>query len=300
MRRINIVIGIDGNYFFPSVVMLTSFLENVKNPVSLYVLHRSLEKKYIDEFHMLLKKYDGRNEVIEIQVDEKSLLKAPIYEHIPIETYYNILAMKYLPDEVDRAIYLDPDVIINKDIADFYFQDIENIYLVGARDMYVTTYDRDVFNQLKVSGKTEYINSGMLIINVKRIKERVDIEWYISALSTTYKTLKYADQDLLNIIFEGEIRVCSIDYNYQVPRLPKDKQMRSVIERDAMIFHFCSKNKPWNDSYKGQLSSLFWKYAEIAGYEHKKVNHCNYDDFILCRFMWTIISKITKYLRIRF
>jgi len=45
--------------------------------------------------------------------------------------YYRLLAFKFLPEELDRILYLDPDILVINPIDELYNMDIDN-YLYAA------------------------------------------------------------------------------------------------------------------------------------------------------------------------
>lgn len=265
----NVAIGIDNNYIIPAMVMIVSLLENDDDIVTLYILHNKLSENDISKFEELLKKYNANNEVINIKIDSDWAKGAPKYAHIPVETYLNIVAIKYLPTYVDRILYLDPDIIVNKSILGFYNQDLNGICIVAARDQYITEYDRNIRDYLKINGYTEYINAGVVLFNLELCRRIIDVDWYINQLTTTFSMIKYANQDLLNIIYDNKIRICSTNYNYQVHMAPNNKNSLRNLEENICIYHFNSWKKPWALPYPGKFDYIYWKYSLIAGFEEE-------------------------------
>ena len=70
-----------------------------------------------------------------------------------------------IPEIPDRILYLDDDIIVRKNIDDFYNQDLHNTELVGVLDYYGRWF---FHNRLK---PFDYINSGVLLLNMKEIKK---------------------------------------------------------------------------------------------------------------------------------
>lgn len=264
-NEMNVAIGIDKNYIDPAIVMVVSLLENNESIVKLYILHNKLNYEDIRKFELLLKKYHYKNEVISIRVKMDWGESAPKYAYIPIETYLNVVAPNYLPSNIDRVLYLDPDIIINKSIVGFYNQELEGVCIVAARDQYITDNDRDFRNNLNIKGYTDYINAGVILFNLELCRKEVNIDWYMNQLDTTFKGIRYANQDLLNIMYDNRIRICSSNYNYQVHMAPKKRTELRNIEKSVYIFHFNSWKKPWKLPYPGKFDYIYWKYSLIAG-----------------------------------
>lgn len=49
--------------------------------------------------------------------------------------YYWFMLPEFLGNEMDRVLYLDVDIIVNKDIFDFYFSDFKGNRLIVTRDV---------------------------------------------------------------------------------------------------------------------------------------------------------------------
>lgn len=65
----------------------------------------------------------------------------------------------------DKILYLDTDVICRRDFSEFYNQDISNYEIVGVLDHYGKWFFKK--NILKM----DYINSGVLLLNLAKIRE---------------------------------------------------------------------------------------------------------------------------------
>ena len=72
-----------------------------------------------------------------------------------------------IPQIPDRILYLDDDIIVRKDISDFYNQDLTNVELVGVLDF----WGRFFFHNLHSHKTFDYLNSGVLLLNMNEIKK---------------------------------------------------------------------------------------------------------------------------------
>ncbi|MBD5429402.1 glycosyltransferase [Lactobacillus sp.] len=70
-----------------------------------------------------------------------------------------------IPEIPDRILYLDDDIIIRKNIDSFYNQNLHDTELVGILDYYGRWF---FHNRLR---PFDYINSGVLLLNMKEIKK---------------------------------------------------------------------------------------------------------------------------------
>lgn len=89
-----------------------------------------------------------------------------------------------LDNTPDKLLYLDIDVMFNKDITLLYHQDVTDYEYAAARDH----YGKYLLNP-------NYINAGVLLFNMKRMKETGLLEKARELIRT--KKLLFADQDAI-------------------------------------------------------------------------------------------------------
>ena len=70
-----------------------------------------------------------------------------------------------VPKIPDKILYLDNDVVCRRDFTAFYSQDITNFEFVGVLDYYGSWFFR------KKWYKRDYCNSGVLLLNMKKIRQ---------------------------------------------------------------------------------------------------------------------------------
>ena len=111
MQKMNLLVTLDENYIPYLNVMLSSLLySNPDNYFYVYLLHSSVPEKATVETTRIL---GNSGRLIPIQVKDIGLEGAPTTSRYPQEIYYRIFAAKYLPQDLDRVLYLDPDLIVN-------------------------------------------------------------------------------------------------------------------------------------------------------------------------------------------
>ena len=107
----NILMAINDKYSRPAKVMLTSLcLNNTFEEHHVYLLHSSLSQKVIDDLVESLAAYNC--EVVPVFVDNKLFENLPVSHHFSIETYYRFLMQTMVPENVDRILWLDADMVV--------------------------------------------------------------------------------------------------------------------------------------------------------------------------------------------
>lgn len=101
--------------------------------------------------------------------------------------------------ELDKILSLDIDTIVTENIDELWDIDISNYYIAGVRDT-------PEFNKNGL-----YINGGVLLCNLKKIREDKMDEKMIFRLN--HYREEYAEQDTLNKVYKNHILELPTEYN---------------------------------------------------------------------------------------
>lgn len=142
-----------------------------------------------------------------------------------------------LPTLPDRILYLDNDIIVRKNIDSFYAQDLTGIEFVGVLDFFGRWF---FHNQWKLF---DYINSGVLLLNLKYIKE-TGLFGRVRNLMRT-KKMFFPDQTALNKLAKHK-KIAPQRFNEQ-RKLHKNTVIQHFTTSFRFIpyFHMLTV-KPWD------------------------------------------------------
>lgn len=267
----NLLVTLNSNYIFPLCVMLHSLAEtNRANHFDIYVVYSSLTE---DDFRMMERALGTADAVIHrVKVDEKIFDSAPVLSRISKETYYRLLISELIPDDVHKILYLDPDVVIKKDISELYDIDLED-YVLSAGTHMKGVVKR--VNQIRLGLKknSEYINAGIMLINVDEWKKQAPVKKILDFISANIKMLKLADQDVINVLFEDKILIFDERYYNLDEKIFFAKSFRIYtsspinldwVRENTVIIHYNGSHKPWKGKkYFGRLGEYFEKYKNF-------------------------------------
>ncbi len=266
----NILITINKKYVKQVNILLNSIqYSNAKENFNIYVLHRDLEEsdlKIINN-NLDLKRF----QIHLIKIAEKEIQKFPVHEkRYPVEVYFRIFANKYLPQDLERILYLDADTIVINSLKELYETDFEDNDYVAATHVKKVLHK---LNEIRLNIKEDepYINTGVLLMNLKELR-KVNIEKEVKAfIEKNEKKLLLPDQDILVSIFGDKIKlVDSLKYNLGERTLntyninhPKNQIGLRWICRNTVIIHYFGRNKPWNKQYIGRLDCFYHKIEKM-------------------------------------
>ncbi len=180
-------------------------------------------------------------------------------DYFTLTIYFRLFIPAMFP-QYDKGIYIDSDVVLTDDVAKLFDIDIGKNFIGACRDLSIADTPELVHyveNAVGVSGK-EYINSGVLLMNLKKMRE-CDLEGHFLSLLNAYHFDSIApDQDYLNAMCNGKIYY--LDEAWDTMPNPASPALSKTY-----LVHYNLFSKPW--CYDGvQYEEEFWKYALDSGF----------------------------------
>ncbi|HEY8436082.1 MAG TPA: glycosyltransferase family 8 protein [Haloplasmataceae bacterium] len=267
--KMNILVTLDSNYLYPLKVMLKSmFFHHPNDTFNIYVMHSRIKPEEIED----LKQFAARegSEIIEVKIGEEHFADAPLLMHYTKEMYYRLLAFKFLPKELDRILYLDPDILVINSVKPLYTLDITGyLYAAAYRNQLGTAEVNKI--RLKPYDIDAYYNSGVLLMNLALQRQYIDEEKIFEFVKKYHWKLILPDQDVMNALFARLIYPLDEKiYNYDVRKFrsyrtsSKGKFDMDYVIKNTVFLHFCGKKKPWHPDYRGRFHALYKHYEKLA------------------------------------
>ena len=154
---------------------------------------------------------------------------------------------------VDKALYIDSDTLILQDLTNLYNTDIENKYLAAVKDP-SWFFENYHVKELGLEYRGFYFNSGVMLMNLKKIRDDNFIQALEEYTNNNYRT--YMDQDALNVLVKNDVVLLDVEYNTMnfffdhnpIDVLAKfyNRQWQNYedVFKNATIIHFASSKKP--------------------------------------------------------
>ena len=254
--QINLLVTVDEKYIPPLVTALDSFASVHKGiKTKVFVAHSSIPD---GEFDNLKKRFSPLDiDIISVKITEKWFSDTPVLERLPEESFYRLLAFDYLPKNVDRCLYLDPDIYIKKPLTELYNMDLAGKYIAGASHTYGL---KNALNKVRLGIKNRYFNSGVMLMNLEQIRRDFTVKTVIDCLKDNMQKLIMGDQDLANLLFgEKCVLIDEKIYNLDERTFKYNKKEYDIkwVEENTAIIHYNGKFKPWLDGYEGELDIFY-------------------------------------------
>jgi lipopolysaccharide biosynthesis glycosyltransferase len=158
--------------------------------------------------------------------------------------------------EIDKAIYIDSDTIVQGDISELYDTDVSAYHIGACHEqvmLQVDVYGNYVEKCLGLEREL-FFNAGILLINCARFREYRILERFVKLLGF-YDCRVTQDEDYLNILCHDHVLFLPQSWNSEVFR-----QMIDSPE-NCNIVHYIMVEKPWHFE-NARLRDIFWSYAE--------------------------------------
>lgn len=295
MNDINIVLITDENYAMPTCVALTSMYINKKpeSKYSIYLIVDNVRETSIQKIKKLAKDDFQIHILQENTTGYKDIVQKT--EHVSKAALIKFRLPSLLP-ELDKVLYLDGDIIVQRDLSRIYDTYIEDKYAAVVKDAApMLCYKPDIAKKLGVD-LPFYFNSGVMLLNLKKMREQQMekrlFDYRINGINF------FQDQDAFNVQFGGNVRLLSVYDNYIYTinkRIDIDKLRNYYHEpirenemlrlKRCRIVHLASPKKPWKQE-EPYYTALFLKYYDKSPYASeelilKSVNIADVDDEIV-------------------
>lgn len=186
----------------------------------MHILHdNTLTQDNRDKFVQVAERYRQAVQfynVAELCADKiaevNSYLPQFLKSRFTIGEFYRVFIPFVLPAEIDKAIYLDGDVIVTLDIKEFWQIDlgdkplgVKKSYPIGSVEFRRLVKDED------------YFNNGVLLMNLKALRGEYDVvRDALEFFAKNPQCFKWPAQDLQNYCFAGRTLMLPPKFNYSV------------------------------------------------------------------------------------
>lgn len=246
---LNIAWGVDKNFMFGAAISMTSILSNNQDiAVHLHLLTDYFDDDYQTRVSQLAEQYQTR---ITVYVMDAAGLKAlPCGNAWSYATYFRFIAFEYLSEQIDSLLYIDADVICKgslKQLNDIEFgervaaviQDVEDCRDYAANRLHVERF------------RDEYFNAGVIYANLVEWKKQGFLNKAFTTLLDKNNHFAFLDQDVLNILFLGNVIFLPRAYDaiYGIKQELKSRDTdayRQFIGDDTILIHYIGVTKPWH------------------------------------------------------
>ena len=213
-----------------------------------------------------------------------------LYGHFSVETYYRLLMQDIMP-AYSKALYLDSDMIVMRDIAELYDTDVAGYLMAAVKDpdtagLYNGYYpDKKAYmdDVLRIADPYSYFQAGVILFNLDEFRKSISVSELMEfAGSNEWELL---DQDVLNYFGQGRTKFLPMEWNVMtdlqesrikdiISRAPKplyDAYMEA--RKNPAIIHYAGPEKPWHTP-DSDFAEAFWHYSRRTVFYEAALKRC--------------------------
>lgn len=287
MNKIPVCFIYDKKYIMPTAVAVTSMLINRFEDTFYDIYFIGVNCEHDDE-KVLEKFFDYKNVDLHfVKTDTKKFSQIHQISHVSQAALIKFDLCKLIP-EYEKILYIDGDVIIQKDLSDFYNIELDNNYMAGPT------------NTIDIVRNKGHMLSGAYLQNSELMRQD-NISQKLLDYRLSLGSRKAMDGTAFNEVLQPRIKAIPIKFDLPVRKLMYERKYykisdinkfygtnynnyREMIE-DAVVLHYDGGTKPW--LYSGLKCGNVWDYYyKKSPYADIKLQRKN--RFILLK------EKITK------
>jgi len=244
----------DVGYLMQAQVLLGSLSETQAEPLHLIVFGAGWTN---EAERRLLDQATGRVTAEIRAVDPEKHRSIRLTNNFPLATAYNVLAPKDELPANSRALYVDADVVVRRDLAEVFTMPMRHA-VMAAIDAHVSMIGIPSmwrpWREEGIDPTLPYLNTGALVVDVDRWRADRLTERILEYLERY--DLPCVDQDAINLVLRGDFDRLRPAFNSMPYHLMKLLRNADLVEsdddiREAIVdptiihFHRSFLGKPW-------------------------------------------------------
>jgi lipopolysaccharide biosynthesis glycosyltransferase len=280
VKKIPIAYGLNNEYFFQTLTSIFSILENsslfTQYEIYLLITKNNFKTEYKNHFYYLEKIYKNIHFFF-IEIEENKYFPVINTFRWPMSAFYKLLLADFIPDK--KAIYLDGDTLVFKDLKAMFNLDMNNKIMLGFAD------DGYIYSKKFGINSFNYICTGVLLIDLNKIREQNITKKFLDFIKLNINSLIQVDQTVINVVLNGKVGFLPpkfgvwnfIDENDAIRHnnYPKKEFGISAYNEKKIIKAFNNPSilhlirKPWrnqtffyDNNYNRKFYDIWWHYAK--------------------------------------
>ena len=277
----------DHNYIMPTGVMICSVCENNKDSKIVFhiISDSSVTKEDKESLNEIIGRYNHQSEYYSMESINSCFFvgKQGQNNHLlSLVAYYRLFLANLLPDNIDKVLYLDGDIIVRGSLKELYNTNLDGLSIAAVPDS--GQWDIARYEVLGYPSHKGYFNSGVLLVNIKYWRENNLLEQFVNFATAHPERLRCHDQDILNYVLNDSKILLPIKYNLQNGYLYNElvidtnyvQQLSDAIHNPTVL-HYSARVKPWFKYCGHPYKDEFFKYRALTKWKSDPLVNDNPD-----------------------
>jgi lipopolysaccharide biosynthesis glycosyltransferase len=262
METVVIACASDRTYARPLAAMLRSVADNLgpNRRADVYVLQSGIDDHAADAITSGFSR--DRCNIHWVAARESSFEGLPLWGRMPVSTYFKLALPDILPARVNKAIWLDCDLLVLDDIGVLWDEELGDNRLLAVQDAVVPLVSSrcgiEHYADLGIDPGEKYFNAGVMVVDVAAWREGKIQQRAIAYLKRFESSVVFWDQEALNAVLVNRWKELPARWNNNasVPSARRD------ADRGPAILHFAGSLKPWSYRTADPVRNLYYEYLD--------------------------------------
>lgn len=224
----------DGHYSVWVGTVMQSILEHTDSRICFHILHDETVSE--ENKRKLQQVAHQKGDSIQFHFIDTSIfddVKERLHR-FTVGTMFRLMLPEMLPN-LNKIIYLDADLFVNRDVKELWDIDVSNYFVAGVRD-YGTCHHTFMPYPVQegIVNRQNYINAGVLILNLDKIRRYGNMKNQSIQYLIDNPDSSLFDQDALNVIYKDSILLLDEKWNSFVLVL----NSKNVKKMENRIYHY--------------------------------------------------------------
>ncbi len=241
-QAIHICFNTNKGYFCQLGVTITSILET--NKEKNFVFHIFIDERAKDEEERIKKLADKYHQNFYFHIMNMEQFEGfhVLRQNMAHVTYFRLYMPKVMKKFADKYLYIDADMLCLGKLESIEQIDFQGHPVAVVEDLPSTSASQCRNLNLK---NNKYFNSGMLWINVMEWERLQITEKSFVYSNNRIKGFVFHDQDILNLVIDGNAVFLPEQYNYLVIMSRELGGIDKTACGNILLCHFAGVVKPW-------------------------------------------------------
>lgn len=273
MKPLTIVVACDNHYIILLAALIKSIEANISanKKVEIFIIADNVNDTN------KLKLQQSVNTAITTLIWKEMASVIPVGMKLPLDRssyplniYMRLFIPYFVPAEIETVLYLDVDMIVQKDVSILFDIDLSQHVVAAVLDPRIITFDNSWggvlnYQELGLPGTTRYFNTGLLVMNTKLWREQNVTEKIIDCIEQHKKFANYPDQYGLNVVLENQwIELDPLWNHFSTIETTEKPFLIHFVERKP-IYKAYNYSETFKQIFYSYLKQTAWKNFKPIG-----------------------------------
>ena len=262
---VDLALGFDAGYLPGAAVAIASVAAHARPETGLrfHLFTEGVRPESVDFLRTTLRRIHPNGEIVQHVCGETLLKGLPYWAGSRIAAA-RIFYARLLPD-VDWCLHLDCDILYLGSVEAHFAERDESVYACVTTEQGEPTNAEErawIARNVLCGGRPveisreRYFNSGVMLLNLKKMRQD-NVPEALAQFFKDHPDVPSPDQDALNVVFGGHVKMLPVRYNQSQLTLTDEKL------GEGPVIHYVV-GIPWLPKLMGVANNRFWLWHACA------------------------------------